>query len=71
MQGVYIISKTMINLSLVKAIYGDDEFVCFDMIGENRRGAYQYNGYSVFKVREDIKYMQRYEKKVWGYAYEY
>lgn len=46
MQGIYIIHGTTINLTLVKAIRGNDEFVQFDMVGENAKGAHKYNGYS-------------------------
>lgn len=69
MKGIYTISGTLINLSLVKAIYGSDDFVCFDMV-TGSGSDYSFNGYDFYKVLNDIKYMERCGKKVWGYDYE-
>lgn len=70
MEGIYTIGKTLINLSQVKAIYGSDDFVCFDL-GTESASNYSFNGYDLNKVLNDIKFMERCGKKIWGYAYEY
>lgn len=69
MKGVYIISGTLINLSKVRAIYGSENFVYFEMGSEIGDG-YNFDDYDFHKVLEDIKYMQQIGAKVWDYNYE-
>ena len=57
MEGIYIISKTLINLSQVRAIYGSEEFTYFDMESGMSNG-YRFNGYDAKKVCEHIATMQ-------------
>lgn len=70
MEGIYTIGKTLINLSQVRAIYGNEEFVYFDM-GTGMGNGYNFNGYDLNKVLNDMKFMEQRGKKIWGYAYEY
>lgn len=69
MKGVYIISNSLINLSMVKAICGGGDFVYFDMVTSSGSD-YSFNGYDFNKVLNDIEYMQQIGAKVWEYNYE-
>ena len=62
MKGVYIIGNEMINLSLIKEIHTDDNFICFVSIAGGDF-VFDSDEYDIEQIWEQIEIMQ-----VEGYA---